>query len=255
MDWFKAFILGCIQGVTEFIPVSSSTHLKIAKYLFDIKAGEEQIFFDLVCHLGTLIALIWYLREDIKRLFTDEKKQLRAILIALLPLMPCYILLKPVRDLFSQIHFLGIGLCVTSLLLFTASQFHLKRKGCFYRDALLVGIMQGVSLLPGISRSGATISTGRILGWEMKRAVRFSFLLAIPTITGGNLFTFIKLNMTQPQMPSFTSLLIGFLSSLGVGAVTVRYALPLLERGVLKPFAWYCLSIGLLITALLFFYD
>jgi undecaprenyl-diphosphatase len=247
MTEFEAFILGVVQGITEFLPISSSAHLKLVKFFFQIEPNEGQVYFDLVCHLGTLIALLGYLKTDLINLFITERKKLVLLIVALIPLIPCYLLLKPLRDFLSQLHFLGGGLCFTGILLFISTKWSFKPK-TGYRDAWCIGIMQSMALIPGISRSGSTLATARILGWNSKEAVRFSFLLAIPTVIGGNTLELIKLSVLHVPIPSFTSCLIGFLSSLGLGAVVVRYALPLLERGHFKPFAWYCLSVGLLTT-------
>lgn len=256
MTYLEALVLGLVQGITEFLPISSSAHLKLVKYFFGIEANEGQVFFDLMCHSGTLVALLWYLRKDIFNILSREPQKLKLYFTALLPLIPFYFLLKPLRDALSNIHFLGGALCITGILLFLGNRWRLRQQGNSpsYPDSLSIGVMQAAALIPGISRSASTISMARILGWDAKEAVRFSFLLAIPTVIGGNLLEAFKLTLTQAPLPSFTSSLIGFLSSLGLGVVAVRYALPLLERGILKPFAWYCLTLGILVSVYMIIY-
>jgi len=255
MNKLEALILGMVQGITEFLPISSSAHLKLAKYFLGIQNEPGQIFFDLTCHLGTMIALLFYLKQDISKLIFHEPHKLKWLLIALMPLIPSYFLLKPLCDYFSPIGFLGGGLFITSLILFLGTKSRsISRNKCYYRDSLFIGSMQAIALIPGISRSASTICTARILGWEAKEAVRFSFLLALPTVIGANLLEFTQLVMTHTPLPSFTSCFIGFCSSLGLGVIGVRYALPFLEKGILKPFAWYSLVASLLISIYMIFY-
>jgi undecaprenyl-diphosphatase len=251
MFWLHALILGALQGLTEFLPVSSSAHLKLVKMWFGVEGGEGQVVFDLACHLGTLCAVLYFLRRDIAHLVRVEQKKLWLFFVALLPLIPCYFLLKPARDWASQTNLLGVALMVTGAILFLGQKWRVKVSEGKKRDALWIGAMQSVALIPGISRSASTISCARILGWEPREAVRFSFLLAIPTIIGGNCLELLKLAITaHPVLSeiSFSSCLIGFLSSLCVGAAVVGVAVRFLEKGNLMPFAWYCLALGAIAT-------
>ena len=249
MSRFIALMLGILQGLTEFIPVSSSAHLKLAKLLLNQGVGENQVLFDLFCHFGTLIALVAFLRPMIFRLFTSERKKLFILCLSILPLFPAYFLMKPLRDYFAQTHFLGYFLIGTGLLLFAADRLRFRQEGvegwgC--KDALWIGAMQGIALIPGISRSASTITCAKVLGWKAQEAVQFSFLLAVPTVIGGNILEILKsLYLTKETIDvSFSSCLIGFLSSLAIGAAIVRWALRRLSTGRLKPFGWYCILIG-----------
>jgi len=184
MTLINAIILGIIQGLTEFFPISSSAHLQLAKTALGI--SENLVFFDLACHLGTLAALSWFLKKDIRALFSTERSKIRLYFLALLPLIPAYFLLGPLRDFASKPHFLGIFLIGTALILFLGQRLRLSRiKNNILRAVLIIGAMQSTALFPGISRSASTISCAQILGWNPKNAVRFSFLLSIPTILGG----------------------------------------------------------------------
>jgi undecaprenyl-diphosphatase len=254
MNWLESLILGCVQGVTEFLPVSSSAHLKLAKFILGIEPTETSVIFDLMCHFGTLIALLWVFRKDIIALFSSERKKLLIFFLALAPLVPFYFFLKPLREYLSQMRFLGWCLMATSLLLYLGTRIKFKLSGNKIRDALVIGTMQSTALIPGVSRSAATISAARVLGWSASEAVRFSFLLSIPTIIGGNIIELYKTPLTAQL--SFSSLLIGFLSSLAVGMLVIRLALTVLEKGKLRPFAWYCFMLGLTLTIYMnFFYD
>lgn len=225
--------------------------MALAKMLLGIERGQHQVIFDLACHLGTLMAAIYFLRQDIRAIFTSDRKKLAVFFIALLPLIPCYFLLKPLRALVGQTQFLGLTLAITSLLLFLAGKVRIKSRGQV-GDALWIGTMQSAALIPGISRSASTISTAHVLGWSPREAVRFSFLLSIPTIIGGNCLELLKLAMSpamrQGASYSFSSCFIGFISSGIVGLIAIRYAMRWLEKGNLRPFAWYCLLLAAITT-------
>lgn len=256
MKNLEALLLGLVQGFTEFFPISSSAHLKFVKMLLGIEATYDSPSFDLACHLGTLITLIYFLRKDIMNLFLHERKKLFTLFLSLTPLIPFYFLLKPVRDMASAPSLLGIFLIVTAGILFVGNKFQMKKikepisKGDFF----LIGTMQAIALIPGISRSGSTIATARALGWSARDAVRFSFLLSIPAILGGTFLEVLKI-FREPLTTSLpTSVyLIGFSSSFLGSLSIVSFAMKLLEKGNLKPFFWYCLIVGILITLYTYF--
>lgn len=254
MSYLEALIMGILQGITEFLPVSSSAHLKLGKILFGIEEGQGVVIFDLACHLGTLMALLLFLREDILALFRDRKK-IWPLAVATLPLFPFYFLLKPLRDFAGQTPFLGLFLIVTALILFVGRRLRIKRKEkasplrSGLSDALWIGTLQATALIPGISRSASTISCAQVLGWEAKEAVRFSFLLSIPTVLGGSGMEMLKLMRGAPSHGlSLGSCLIGFLAAGIVGFLVIRYSIAFLEKGNLEPFAWYCFALGILTT-------
>lgn len=247
MSWIEALILGMLQGVTEFFPVSSSAHLKLGRMVMGV---QEDIPFDLACHLGTLIAVLYFFRRDIFQILFYDRMKLFWLFLATLPLVPFYFLLKPLREALSETHFLGFCLMGTALLLFLGQRVRFKAQNSKSKEVLFIGAMQGLALIPGISRSAATIATAQALGWEAKEAVRFSFLLSIPTVIGGNFLVAIK-GAHEIGTISFSSCLIGFLSSCSIGLVMIGYALRLLEKKGLKPFAWYCLVMGIALSTLL----
>ena len=255
MSFFQSILLGITQALTEFLPISSSAHLKILKHFLGVSAEESGVLLDLSCHLGTLVALMLFLRKDIITLFFKEPKKLGLFFIAMLPLLPFYFLLKPLREWASATHLLGFCLMGTGLILLAGQFLSMTRsenKGLYrkVRDVLMIGTMQSAALIPGISRSASTISCARILGWTPKEAVRFSFLLSIPTVLAGNLWEFLKAasHAEQSIQVPMLSLTAAFGASFFVGLFCVRKAIEWLEKGNLKPCAWYCLALGALAT-------
>lgn len=253
MSWLDALFLGILQGVTEFFPVSSSAHATLARLLLGVEMNEGHLLFDLFCHTGTLIAALIFLKKDVSELFFTERKKLITLFVALIPLIPSYFLLKPLRDFLSEPRYLGLCLLGTSLILFLGSRVRLARHSCSsmkrqVSDALWIGALQSTALIPGISRSASTISCARILGWEGVRAVRFSFLLSIPTIIGGNCLELLKMAHSYVNAPPMSICLTGLISSCAIGLWVVGRAISYLEKGRLKPFAWYCLILGVAAT-------
>jgi undecaprenyl-diphosphatase len=250
MSLFESLLLGILQALTEFFPVSSSAHLKVLKHFLGLQEVEHYVLFDLCCHMGTLFALLFFLRKDLLCLIQKERKKLALFFLALLPLIPCYFLLKPLRDLASEKCFLGFCWMGTGLILLAGQSLRMsrsKKDGKKMQDALTIGAMQSIALIPGISRSAATISCARILGWKAEEAVRFSFLLSIPTILGGSFLESLKsFSSLEAQTVPILPLLIAFASSLLLGLLVVGKAIRFLETGRLKPFAWYCLIVGII---------
>jgi|ERR1700722_2642227 len=261
MSLLEAFIFGLLQGLTEFLPISSSAHVKLAKLIFHVESSEAQVVFDLVCHLGTLIALVIYLRGEIYHLLRYDRRKLMLLAVACFPLIPCYFLLKPVRDFAAQPQFLGVCIICTAMILFFGDRWKLRRMENptlkrHVKDVLWIGAMQSAALIPGISRSASTISCAKMLGWEAGEAVRFSFLLSIPTIIGGNCLELLKIYLSRETSPpiSIPVCAVGLVTSFVFGFMIIRFALSYLERGNLRPFAWYCLSFGMIVTLFLNFF-
>jgi len=238
---FQELLLGIVQGLTEFFPVSSSAHLRFTRYLMGISEGPDWVYFDLACHVGTWFALVFFLRKEIWYVLRDPKK-IAQYFVALLPLIPAYFLLKS----FRAPEYTGYFLLVTSTLLFFASKKWAIVEEKKWRGVLFIGMMQGAALLPGISRSGSTIAAARFCKWSWLEAAKFSFLLAIPTILGGELLESYKLlKGAAPEIP-FTSCAVGAITSFVVGLASVRFVFWIYEREIVRPFAWYCLGFGLL---------
>ncbi len=255
MTLIQAFILGFLQGLTEFFPVSSSAHVKLAKLWLGLEGSESQVIFDLVCHLGTLVAVLYFLKNEVIAMLRTERRKLFMLFLATLPLIPCYFVLGPLRHFASETRYLGLCLMLTSGILFLGQRWRLKRKPAPSKrreigDVLWIGTLQSAALIPGVSRSASTISCASVLGWSAPQAVRFSFLLSIPTIIGGNCLELLKIAVSQESVVHFSpaACMIGFIVSCSVGLLVIRYAMAILEKGRFQPFAWYCLVLGVVVT-------
>lgn len=248
MSLLEAFLIGLIQGLTEFFPISSSAHLALFKLLLGIQDTETQVALSLFCHLGSLVAVMIFLRADILKIVQTDRKKALLLFLAIIPLIPCYLLLKPFKDWIFHPNFLGFGLMFTGVVLWIGQFWRLKspidppfKKRA--HDALYIGTMQSIALIPGISRSASTICCARVLGWNTSDAVRFSFLLSIPTIIGGNCLELLQITRFKGLSP--TVCIVGFTTSCIIGLFVIRFAFSILEKGNFKPFAWYCLILGL----------
>lgn len=251
---FEAMILGIIQGVTEFFPISSSGHLHLVQYFLGMRNLEQLILFDLICHLGTLCSIIVIFFQPIKQLFGKERKRLWQICLGTLPLFPLLPIFKPIKALYSDPSHLGFFFLATSLILFlgtylgkhVSQQILLKHR---WRDALIIGSWQACALLPGVSRSGATISGARLLGWEIRDAITFSFLLAIPALIGGTILELFKFWMQQEELNvPFQHYLVGFLFSFLFGLAGLSLLIRIAKGNKFFYFAWYCLFLGVATT-------
>lgn len=246
MTPFEALILGIVQGITEFFPVSSSGHLQIMQYLFGYQDLEQYIIFDLVCHLGTLASIFLVFGSDIRNLLFKDRQRLGQIALAILPLFPLLLIMKPIKSMFNQPQYLGYCFLTTALLLWLGMKFGREKPGNKWRDALVIGGFQALAILPGISRSGSTISGARLLGWAPSEALTFSFLLAIPTILGGTVLEVAKLmKVTELPPVSATEYIIGCISSFVVGTACLIALKTLVRKQSFLYFAWYCLLIGI----------
>jgi len=242
---FQELLLGIVQGLTEFFPVSSSAHLRFARYLMGLSEGPNWIYFDLSCHAGTWFALAFFLRKEIWEVLSDIRK-IALYTVALLPLIPAYFLLKSIR----APEYTGYFLLITATLLFLASKKQSVSHQKKWTNVLFVGMMQGLALLPGLSRSGATITAGRFCNWSWIDAARFSFLLAIPTILGGEMLESYKLFKGAAVEIPLRSCAVGLMSSFIVGLFAVRFVFWAYEKEIIRPFAWYCLGFGLLMIGM-----
>ena len=267
MQPFEAIILGAVQGLTEFLPVSSSGHLVIFQYLFDLK--EPEVLFNVGVHMGTLIAVIIFFRKDIhgiiasvfhffngilkKKVSFGDAAQDTDIKLALLiaaGTLPTGILglfFHTIVDrIFSSVVLVGLMLIVTgSLLIITAwIKNNVKSiKRFSIKNAMIIGLMQGISILPGISRSGSTISVGLFMGLEREISARFSFLLSIPAIIGATILEF--KDISNYPSDQIISMLIGAFTSCLVGYGALGSLVFIVKKGRLHIFAPYCFAAGI----------
>jgi len=250
MTIFEAIILGIIQGLTEFLPISSSGHLVIGQKVLGISVAGN--VFEIVVHLGTLVSVLIVFWTDIWQLLTSLKsistqKYILAIAIGTLPaVLVGFILRDVITEAFESIEVVATTLMITGIILFTTKFIKTKIKDISIGRGLLIGIAQAMAIVPGISRSGMTISLGMYLGITPEKAAKFSFLLAIPAIAGAGLLTGLDLmDSSEPILP-WSILIIGFLSSLLIGWISLKWLLGLIKSGKFHWFGVYCILVGLI---------
>ncbi len=250
---FEAIILGIIQGLTEFLPVSSSGHLALVQHFLGFKNLNDYVFFDVICHLGTLIAIFIVFHAKIKEMLFQNRILFLQIVISTLLLFPFVLIIKQIKSVFDQLQYLGFFFLITALLLYLGDRFGYQKnnvqiENTKWRDALSIGLFQVLALLPGVSRSGATISGARLMGWDTEKAINFSFLLAIPAILGATtleVFHILKESSPLPEISNVTYLA-GFITSLAVGYFALLLLIRLADKRKFHYFVWYCTVIGLL---------
>ena len=275
MTLFSSVLLGAVQGVTEFLPVSSSGHLAIAEHLLNISgASEVPAFFDVLLHLGTLFAVFIAYWEDIRDMVleffcgvgdivhgttpTPAPPARRMILLIIAGTLPLFAVL-PVKDaieaLGDNMYFVAFALLATGCLLFASD--HVPRgrkteKSAAMLDALMVGVGQALATCPGISRSGTTITAGCFVGFDRRFAVRYSFLMSIPAILGANILSLkdaLEASILWEEVPVY---LVGVAVSAGVGYLCIRLIKLVADKGKFGFFAYYCWLAGVVTLALIF---
>lgn len=254
MNWFESIILGLIQGLTEFLPVSSSGHLELTKAIFGSNTiPEESAMTTVVLHFATALSTIVVFRKDIiaiiKGLFkfknNEEFKFSVNIVISMIPAVIIGLKFDEfIESLFSgQILLVGFMLFVTGALLFLADKAKRTEKKVNAISAFVIGIAQMIAILPGISRSGATISTSVLLGIDRTRAARFSFLMVVPLILGKMAKEFMDGNVVFNSAEAMP-LLMGFTASFITGLIACTWMIALVKKAKLKYFAFYCFAVG-----------
>ena len=273
MTFLSSFLLGLVQGIAEFLPISSSGHLAIAQNLLGMSdAGTVPEFFDVLLPLGTLVAVFVAYWADIKDMVLEFFRGAgdlihhstpnpvpparRLILLIILGTLPLFVVL-PVKDavqgLSNSMAFIGAALIVTGVLLFVSDRVKKGRKNertATWLDVLIVGIGQAIATMPGISRSGMTITTGCFVGFERKFAVRFSFLLSIPAVLGANILSLAdaaKAGINWAEVPVY---LVGVVTAAVVGYLCIRLLRFIADRGKFGAFAYYCWAVGVLTLVL-----
>lgn len=250
MTIIEAVILGIIQGITEFLPISSSGHLVIGQKVLGIAIAGN--VFEVVVHLGTLGSIFAIFWSDILQLLKSfrsatSQKYIFALVIGTLPAVIIGFFFKnTISGAFENIRVVAITLILTGVILFTTKFIKIKLKDVSISRGLLIGIAQAIAIIPGISRSGITISLGMHLGVAPEKAARFSFLLAIPAIAGAGFLTGLDLMSTSEPMLPWSILIVGFLSSLIVGWVSLKWLLGLIRSGKFYWFGVYCIFLGML---------
>ena len=273
MGYISAILMGALQGVAEFLPISSSGHLALFQRFFAMENYEEtQMFFTVLLHLGTLLSVFVYYWHDIVDMIREfflaigdllHAKQRRGrpaptpparrlVLLIVVSILPLFLIL-PIKDAIetamSNAAFVSLALIVTGCVLYLSDHMAKGRKSArtaTVADALLVGCAQAVGTLPGISRSGITISAGLVRGFDRSFAVRFSFLMSLPAVLGANILTLkdaIEVGIDPHQLPVY---LVGTLVAAVVGYFAIHLVNLISDKGKFGAFAWYCWAVGLI---------
>ena len=260
MNWWEALILGLIQGLTEFLPVSSSGHLEIGQVLLGT-TGEENLTFAIVVHTATVLSTLVVLWKDVAQLFrgtfttmqwNKDKNYVAMILVSMIPVFIVGMFFKEqVENFFgSGLLLVGICLCVTAVLLYLSEWLSKRKAGegheVGYKDAIIIGLAQAVAVLPGLSRSGTTIATGLLCGVKKESVTQFSFLMVLIPILGE---AFLELlDILQGEVTSTLGILpmiVGFLSAFLSGCLACKFMINIVRRQKLIYFAIYCLCAGI----------
>lgn len=272
MSLLSAVLLGLVQGVAEFLPISSSGHLAIAEHLLASGSIDVPDFYDVLLHLGTLIAVFIAYWQDIKDMIRElfdgvqdlahgttpnpvppARRMILLIIVGTLPLFAVLPVHELVESLGDNLYFVAAALVVTGLLLFASDRVRKGRKSersATLVDVLLVGVAQAIATCPGISRSGTTITAGCFVGFERKFAVRFSFLLSIPAILGANILSLknaLEGEIIWADVPVY---LVGVAVAAGVGYLCIRLLRMIADKGRFGWFAYYCWAAGALTLVL-----
>lgn len=268
MSYFKSIFLGIVQGIAEFLPISSSGHLALFQNFFAMENYEEShMFFSVLLHLGTLVAVLVVYRRDIKEMILElgrfirelgspalregkpgpKRRLILLLIVATLPLVLALAAEGLVERLTQSVLAIGIALLVTGVLLFLSDRYRNGRKNertASIWDAVIVGVAQLFGTVPGISRAGITISAGLFCGFDREFAVRFSFLLSLPAVLGANFISLIKsmgAGIDQSMLPVYAA---GVVTAMVVGYFSIKLVNYLVKKDKFGGFAWYCWAVG-----------
>lgn len=256
MDWLQALALGIIQGLTEYLPVSSSGHLAIGSYLFGID-GEENLAFTVLVHVATVMSTFvvlwkeidWILKGLFKFKMNDETKYFLNIVVSMIPIGIVGVFFKDtVEEIFgSGLLIVGCCLLLTAVLLtFSYYAKPRQRENISMKDAFIIGLAQACAVLPGLSRSGSTIATGLLLGNKKEKLAQFSFLMVIPPILGEALLDVLKAAKGEEAFGdiSVLPLVVGFIAAFVSGCLACKWMINIVKKGKLIYFGIYCAIAG-----------
>ena len=260
MEWWLAVLLGMLQGVTEWLPISSSGHLAIFQFYFN---EEPPILFDIILHLGSLCVIFYIMREEIREVFLvlpsifdyknyhNLKGYERMLMMVILASIPTAIIgftfdSTIIGDFYSEMHLVGGCLIFTGILIWVSKDYDGKKQidDFKFSNALVIGFFQGLAILPGVSRSGSTIAISKILGMDPVKAARLSFLLFIPAIMGATLLKIGEIDETVDEV-GIAALSLGFISSVMTSYFAVSALLKLIKQQKFHYFTPYCIILGM----------
>ncbi|MBQ7474101.1 MAG: undecaprenyl-diphosphate phosphatase [Oscillospiraceae bacterium] len=269
MSLLNAMILGLIQGIAEFLPISSSGHLSILNNLFSMTTTEDgHMFFDVLLHLGTLFSVCVVYWQDIVEMFYEvlgflhvgplgnERRQhypaARLFLMIVLGTLPLFLIL-PINDMMEGLYyksvFIGVMLVLTGCILYIADKMQQGRKtekNMGMLDAIIIGLCQAVATIPGLSRSGTTITAGLATGLRRDFAVKYSFLLSLPAVLGANLLAFVKAIKNGIDWSCLPAYLVGTVVAILSGIASISLLKRIASKGKFGGFAYYCWVVGVL---------
>ena len=260
MSWWEALILGLVQGLTEFLPVSSSGHLEIGQDLLGT-ASEENLTFASVVHTATVLSTLAILWKEVAQLFkgtfttlkwNEDKNYVSMILVSMIPVFIVGMFFKDQVESFfgSGLLLVGICLCITAMLLYFSEWLSKRRVGIGhevgYKDAIIIGLAQAVAVLPGLSRSGTTIATGLLCGVKKESVTKFSFLMVLIPILGEAFLELLDLLTGEVAADGIgvLPLIVGFVAAFASGCFACRFMINIVRRQKLIYFAIYCLCAG-----------
>lgn len=260
MDVITAIILGIIQGLTEFLPVSSSGHLEIAKAILgENEVGKESLLMTVVLHFATALSTIIIFRKDILDVFAGllqfkNNESFRfsfKLILSMIPAAIFGVFFNDEIEMFfgGALTLVGSMLLITGLLLFLADKAKPSAKKVGIKDAVLIGVSQAIAIFPGISRSGATISTAVLLGVDKEKSARFSFLMVVPLIFGKMVKDVLSGDI-QYASTTFLPLIIGFFAAFITGIIACKWMIKLVKNSQLKYFSYYCFVVGVIVIAI-----
>lgn len=270
MTIWNAIILGLVQGIAEFLPISSSGHLSVLQNLFHMSTAEDgHMFFDVLLHLGTLISICivyWHdivamFREticffgDMKKPAAERKQQLpaaRMVLMIIIATLPLFVIL-PINDYVEQLYyhtfFIGIAFALTGCLLFVSDRMPVGKrteKNMRIKDALIIGVCQAIATIPGLSRSGTTITAGMAIGLNRDFAVKFSFMMSLPAVLGANILSLAKAAKAGIDVSLLPAYLVGMVVAMISGIFAIGLVKRITSKGRFGNFAYYCWGVGAL---------
>ena len=267
MSYWQAIIMGLVQGVTEFLPISSSGHLAILQNFLGLGSMEDHLLFDVLLHLGTLGAVFFAYWKDIAGLFSEgfamlhlkklprgqkpdrlKRRMISFLVLATLPLVAAALLKSAIESLYENTFFIGFALLATGGLLFASDRMGRGTKNernATIGEVMTVGLAQAVATVPGLSRSGTTISVGMLCGFERSFAVKFSFLLSIPAVLGANLLSLIDAVQAGIDFSLLPMYLVGVVTAFVSGFFAISVLRILVQKNRFGSFAYYCWGAGL----------
>lgn len=274
MNFIQAILMGIVQGLSEFLPISSSAHLVFTSNFYKVFANvpihdqsSQEVFFDIMVHFGTLVAVIIFFRKDIVKIIkaffhalntkdwknTEAKLGLFIIIGTVITVLIAYPINEYAEFLVYKPEIVGILLILTGIVLFYSEHMSknipAKKEEVDFKTSILIGIAQGLAALPGFSRSGWTIATGLFAGLDRVTAARYSFLLSIPIILGASMiYPLVKIDTNEIVTYNWHAIIAGTIVSAIVGYLCIKYFMKFLSKFSLNVFAYYCVIMGVVTT-------